>query len=294
VTTFETILLTVRDGIATITLNRPDKLNAFNARMLRELVKALDATDADDNVKAVIITGAGERAFCAGADMSAGASTFDYDTQDEEDQAPRSAKGESRDGGGIVSLRIFDSLKPVIAAINGAAVGVGITMILPADFRLATTNARFGFVFNRRGIAPESASSWFLPRLVGMPTALRWCYSGALIPAAEALQYGLVQSLHAPDALLPAAEALAHDFIDNSAPVSLALTRQMMWRMQGAEHPMEAHRLDSRAVHARGAQADAKEGVAAYLEKRKPVFPDRVSTDMPDIWRGWVPPVFDD
>jgi enoyl-CoA hydratase/carnithine racemase len=290
---FETITLECSDGVGVITLNRPDRLNAFDAQMMNDLLAAFDATDANDEVKAVVLTGAGERAFCAGADLSAGGATFDYDRRDAAEVAPASDGGENRDGGGLVSLRIFDSLKPVIAAINGAAVGVGATMILAADFRLAADKARFGFVFNRRGIAPESASSWFLPRLVGMPTALRWCYTGQLIGAAEAHAAGLVQSLHPQDQLLDAARALAREFIETSAPVSLALTRQLMWRMFGASHPMDAHRFDSRAVYARGAQEDAKEGVSAFLEKRPPVFTDTVSGDLPDIWRGWAPPTFD-
>jgi enoyl-CoA hydratase/carnithine racemase len=288
-----TVTLEVSDHVAVITLNRPERLNAFDARMMWDLVAAFDRTDQDDEVKAVILTGSGERAFCSGADLSTGASAFDYDNRDAADVAPSSAKGENRDGGGIVSLRIYDSLKPVIVAVNGAAVGVGATMILPADFRLASEHARFGFVFNRRGIAPESASSWFLPRLVGMPTALRWCYSGAFVPAAEALARGLVQSVHPQVELLAAAKALAHEFIDNSAPVSLALTRQMMWRMWGAAEPMDAHRADSRAVYRRGGQADAAEGVTAFLEKRPPAFTDTVSHDLPDIWAGRTPPEFD-
>jgi enoyl-CoA hydratase/carnithine racemase len=288
-----TVTLEVSDNVAVITLNRPETLNAFDARMMWDLVAAFDRTDEDDAVKAVILTGSGERAFCSGADLSTGANAFDYDNRDPADVAPSSAKGENRDGGGVVSLRIYDSLKPVIVAVNGAAVGVGATMILPADFRLASEKARFAFVFNRRGIAPESASSWFLPRLVGMPTALRWCYSGAFVPAAEALERGLVQSVHPQADLLPAAKALAHEFIDNSAPVSLALTRQMMWRMWGAADPMDAHRADSRAVYRRGAQADAAEGVTAFLEKRPPAFTDTVSHDLPDVWAGWTPPEFD-
>lgn len=290
---FETITLERRDRIAEITLNRPECLNAFNARMMHELVRALELTDADDDVRAVILTGAGERAFCAGADLGGGAETFNYDQLDPADQAPRSARGENRDGGGVVSLRLFDSLKPIIAAINGAAIGIGATMTLPADFRLAASSARFGFVFNKLGISPEAASSWFLPRLVGMPTALRWCYGGALINAREALDHGLVQAVHEPADLLPAARAFAREHLLNSAPVSVALTRQMMWRMLGASHPMEAHRFDSRAVYARGAQADAQEGIGAFFEKRPANFPDRVSADLPDIWKGWTAPSFD-
>jgi enoyl-CoA hydratase/carnithine racemase len=290
---FQTITLAVSDAIATITLNRPERLNAFDARMMRELIAAFDRTDKDDAVKAVVLTGAGERAFCAGADISMGAQAFDYDRRDPDDLAPLSERGESRDGAGLVSLRIFDSLKPVIAAVNGAAVGAGATMILSADFRLAAETARFAFVFNRRGIAPEAASSWFLPRLVGMPTALRWCYSGAFVPANEALEHGLVQSVHAQHELAAAATAFARSLVENSAPVSVALTRQLMWRMLGASHPMEAHRFDSRAVYARGSQADAKEGIAAFLERRAAVFSDKVSEDLPDIWRGWEQPPFD-
>jgi enoyl-CoA hydratase/carnithine racemase len=290
---FETITLAVGDGIATITLNRPERLNAFDARMMRELIAAFDRTDQDDEVRAVILTAAGERAFCAGADISMGEKAFDYDRRDPADLAPLSERGESRDGAGLVSLRIFESLKPVIAAVNGAAVGAGVTMILPADFRLAAETARFAFLFNRRGIAPEAASSWFLPRLVGMPTALRWCYTGAFVHASEALEHGLVQSVHPQKDLLPAATTFARSLVENSAPVSVALTRQLMWRMQGAAHPMDAHRFDSRAVYARGSQADAKEGIAAFLERRPAAFTDKVSKDLPDIWGGWEQPTFD-
>jgi len=222
---FETLLYSVEDGIATITLNRPDKLNAFNTTMMQELIAAFDETDADDNVKAVIITGAG-RAFCAGADLSAGAQTFDYDARGGQDQAARQEQGVHRDGGGLVTLRIYDSLKPVISACNGAAVGIGVTMQLAMDFRLASSDARYGFVFARRGINPEAASSWFLPRLVGIQTALEWCYTGRIFPAQEGLDKGLVRSVHAPEDLLPAARALAREIVDNTAPVSVAVTRQ--------------------------------------------------------------------
>ncbi|MCA3720909.1 crotonase/enoyl-CoA hydratase family protein [Phenylobacterium sp.] len=288
---FETIRLEVEDGIATLTLNRPDKLNAFNTQMMQEMIAAFDQTDADDSVRVVIVTGAG-RAFCAGADLSAGAATFDYSTRGGQDKEARTVEGVQRDGGGLLTLRIYDSLKPVIAAVNGPAVGVGVTMQLAMDIRMASTDAKYGFVFSRRGINPEACSSWFLPRLVGVQTALEWCYSGRVFPAQEAHERGLVRSLHAPDDLLPAARALAREIADNTAPVSIALTRQLIWRMAGASHPMEAHMADSRGIQARGAMADAKEGVTSFLEKRPPRYPDRVSTDLPDIWEHWSAPKF--
>lgn len=288
---FETIRLEVEDGIATLTLNRPDKLNAFNTQMMQEMIAAFDQTDADDSVRVVIVTGSG-RAFCAGADLSAGAATFDYSTRGGQDKEARTVEGVQRDGGGLLTLRIYDSLKPVIAAVNGAAVGVGVTMQLAMDIRMASTDARYGFVFSRRGINPEACSSWFLPRLVGIQTALEWCYSGRVFPAQEAHDRGLVRSLHAPEDLLPAARALAREIADNTAPVSIALTRQLIWRMAGASHPMEAHMADSRGIQARGAMADAKEGVTSFLEKRPPRYPDKVSTDLPDIWEQWSAPKF--
>jgi enoyl-CoA hydratase/carnithine racemase len=284
--TFETLLYGVEDGVALITLNRPDKLNAFNTQMMLDLIAAFDATDADDAVRVVIVTGAG-RGFCAGADLSAGAKTFDYEARSGQDRAAREHNGAHRDGGGLLTLRIFRSLKPVIAAVNGAAVGVGATMQLAMDIRLASTAARYGFVFARRGLNPEAASSWFLPHLVGVQTALEWCYTGRIFPASEALEKGLVRSVHEPDDLLPAARALAREIADNTAPVSVALTRQMLWRMLGADNPMVAHRLDSRAVQDRGRSEDAKEGVTSFLEKRPARFPNRVSTDMPDFYPWW-------
>jgi enoyl-CoA hydratase/carnithine racemase len=289
--TFETIKLEVEDGIATLTLNRPDKLNAFNTTMMKEMIQAFDVTDADDAVKVVIVTGAG-RGFCAGADLAAGAQTFDYDARGGEDKAARQEEGVHRDGGGLVTLRIYDSLKPVICAINGPAVGIGVTMQLAMDIRMASTDARFGFVFARRGINPEAASSWFLPRLVGVQTALEWCYTGRVFPAQEALDKGLVRSIHAPEDLLPAARALAREMADNCAPVSMAITRQLIWRNAGTEHPMRAHQADSRGIQSRGAAADAREGVVAFLEKRPAAFPNKVSTDMPDIWPHWKAPTF--
>ncbi|MCK7545303.1 crotonase/enoyl-CoA hydratase family protein [Marinobacter bryozoorum] len=283
---FETITLDVEDGIATITLNRPDRMNAFTLTMMDEIIAAFDQTDADDNVRAVIVTGAG-KAFCAGADLSGGADTFDYEEQKGNAPDPL-ANGITRDGGGMVSLRIFRSLKPVIGAINGAAVGVGATMSLAMDIRLASEKARYGFVFARRGIVPEAASSWFISRAVGLSTALNWCMSGRLVSADELERRGLVESVHAPEDLYPAAVAIAREIADNTAPVSVAMTRQMLWRMAGASHPMEAHQLDSRAVQARGASADAKEGVASFLEKRPAEYPNKVSSDMPAFfdWQG--------
>lgn len=276
----------VHDRVATITLHRPDQLNAFTNTMMREVIDAFDRVDADDDVRVVVVTGSG-RGFCAGADLSAGGETFSAGGSDE--QTP---VGVPRDGGGLVTLRIFECTKPVIGAINGAAVGVGATMTLPMDIRLASEQARFGFVFARRGIVPEACSSWFLPRLVGISRAAEWCYSGRVFPAAEALQGGLVRSVHAADELLPAAYEIAREIADNTAPVSVALTRQMLWRMLGASHPMEAHRVDSRGILSRGRSADAREGVVSFLEKRPPSFPDRVSDGLPDIFPDHVSPSF--
>jgi enoyl-CoA hydratase/carnithine racemase len=287
---FETITTDISDGIFTLTLNRPDRMNAFTGQMMLEMVAALDMADADDAVRAVIVTGSGERAFCAGADLGSGGATFDYAkrTGELEGGSPINADGSVdyshpgvRDAGGKLTLRIFNSKKPVIGAINGAAVGIGVTMQLPMDFRMASSSARFGFVFAKRGIVPEAASSWFLPRLVGISQALDWCYSGRVFGADEALAGGLIRSIHAPEDLLPAARAFAKELTAESAPVSVALTRQMMWRMLGAAHPMEAHKLDSRAIWSRGASGDAKEGVSSFLEKRGATYPDRVSADLP-------------
>jgi enoyl-CoA hydratase/carnithine racemase len=286
-----TILYNVADGIATITLNRPERMNAFTAEMRDDLIDAFNKTDKDDAVGAVIVTGAG-KAFCAGADLGSGGNTFNYDERADERRNSAKINGVYRDGGGMVTLRIFNSLKPVIGAINGAAVGIGVTMQLPMDIRLSSTGARFGFVFSRRGIVPEAASSWFLSRLVGMQTALEWCYTGKVFSAQEALDNRLVRSLHAPEDLLPAARALAKEIVENTAPVSIALTRQMMWRMAGAQHPMQAHQIDSRAIQSRGQAADAREGVSSFLEKRQPTYPNKVSADMPDFFPWWDEPEF--
>ena len=283
---FQDITYDVSDGIATITLHRPDKMNAFTGRMMHEIISALDQTDADDNVKAVIFTGAG-RAYCAGADLSSGGETFAKGGSD-----VQTKQGVPRDGGGLVSLRIFNSLKPVIGAINGAAVGVGVTMTLPMDIRLASDTAKFGFVFAKRGIVPEACSSYFLPRLVGIQQATEWVYTGRVFTANEALSGGLIRSVHAADDLLPAARTLAAEIAENTAPVSIALSRQMMWRMLGASHPMEAHRVDSRGIMERGKSADSKEGVMSFLEKRAAVYPDRVSDGLPEIFPNWEDPEF--
>ena len=288
---FTQIRLAVADGIATITLSRPDKLNAFTGTMMTELIAAFDATDADDAVRVVIVTGDG-RAFCAGADLSAGAATFDYEALGS--ASPVRADGTTdyshdavRDGGGRVTLRIFASLKPVIAAINGPAVGIGATMLLPMDIRIAADTARFGFVFARRGIVPEAASSWFLPRVVGIAQALEWCFSGRVFHAAEALSGGLVSRVVPAADLLAEATRIAREIADNAAPVSVALTRQMLWRMLGAASPMDAHRLDSRAIWSRGRSADAREGVTSFIAKRPPAFPDTVADGMPDFYPWW-------
>jgi len=270
----------VAEGVATITLHRPEKLNAFTHVMRDELIEAFSRADEDDAVRAVIVTGAG-RAFCAGADLSAGPSTFDYARREGLDERT------FRDGGGRVSLRLFEMKKPVIGAINGPAVGIGATMQLPMDFRLASSEARFGFVFTRRGIVPEACSSWFLPRLVGIAQALEWTLSGRVFGAEEALAGRLVSKVVAPGELIPAARAIAREIADNTAPVSVALARQMMWRMLGADHPMEAHKVDSRGILHMGRSPDVAEGVASFKEKRKPKFGMRVSRDMPPFYPWW-------
>ena len=283
---YEEIIYEVSEQIATITLNRPDKLNSFTNRMLKEIIAAFDESDADDNVRAVIVTGSG-RAFCAGADLSGGGETFAKGGSD-----VKAKTGVMRDGGGLVSLRIFESKKPVIGAINGAAVGVGVTMTLPMDIRLASTASKFGFVFAKRGIVPEAASSWFLPRIVGISQATEWCFTGRMISADEAKEARLVRSVHAPEDLLPAARAIAREIAENTAPVSVALSRQMLWRMLGADHPMQAHRVDSRAINSRGASDDAREGVMSFLEKRPANFPVKVSDGLPEVFPDWQDPQF--
>jgi enoyl-CoA hydratase/carnithine racemase len=285
---YSTLTYDVADRIATVTLSRPDQLNAFTATMMEELLDVLDCIDADDAVRAAIFTGEG-RAFCAGADLSEGTRAFHAGAEDTRINYDSEA---ARDGGGRVTLRMFRCLKPLIAAINGPAVGVGATMTLPMDVRLASETARFGFVFARRGIVPEAASSWFLPRVVGISQALDWCFSGRVFGAKEALAGGLVRSVLPAEELLPAARALAASYAESTAPVSVALLRQMMWRGLGMSDPMDAHKVDSRGIVARGRSADVKEGVASFLEKRPPDFPDRVSADMPDFFPWWREPTY--
>lgn len=284
---FTQIIYDVADGVATITLSRPEKMNAFTVQMMQEMCAAFDLVDADDAVRAVIVTGSGDRAFCAGADLTpeGGSEVFASEA------AVDSLSDERvRDSGGRLTLRIFQCKKPVIAAVNGAAVGIGATMQLAMDIRLASNSARFGFVFARRGIVPEAASSWFLPKIVGISQALEWCMTGRVFDAQEALAGGLVRSVHAPQDLLLEAMKLAREIADNTAPVAIAMTRAMLWRLSGEDHPMDAHKVDSRAIYCRSRSGDAQEGIASFLEKRPPVYPDKVSTDLPEFFPWWNEP----
>ena len=288
-TDFTQILHEAADGVATITLNRPEKMNAFTVTMMQEMCAAFDLIDADDAVRAVIVTGSGDRAFCAGADLTpdGGGQVFASGS------AVESLGDERvRDSGGRLTLRIFQCQKPVIAAVNGAAVGIGATMQLAMDMRLASDTARFGFVFARRGIVPEAASSWFLPKIVGISQALEWCMTGRVFDAREALAGGLVRSVHTPGELLAEANRLAREIADNTSPVAVAMTRAMLWRLSAEDHPMDAHKIDSRAIYRRSRSGDAQEGIASFLEKRSPVYPDKVSTDLPDFFPWWDEPVY--
>ena len=286
---YSQIKLDVVGGVATITLHRPEKMNAFTRVMMDEIIQAIDTTDADDSVRAVIVTGHGDRAFCAGADLTPedGGHVFS-DPNPVDDLSDERV----RDGGGRLTLRLFDSKKPLIGACNGVAVGVGATMQLPFDVRLASDNARFGFVFARRGITPEAASSWFLPRLVGMQTALEWCMTGRIFDAAEAHERGLVRSVHPQGELVDAAHGIAREIAENTSAVSVAMTRAMLWRLGAAGHPMDAHKIDSRAIYRLSRSEDAKEGIASFLEKRAPAYPDTVSEDMPDFYPWWEQPAY--
>ena len=286
---FTQILYDVANGVATITLNRPEKMNAFTNVMMEEMCSAFDRVDADDEVRAVIVTGSGDRAFCAGADLTpdSGGQVFASGSAVEELSDER-----VRDSGGRLTLRIFQCTKPVIAAVNGAAVGIGATMQLAMDIRLASDAARFGFVFARRGIVPEAASSWFLPKIVGISQALEWCMTGRVFDAQEALNGGLIRSVHASADLLAEAQKLAREIADNTSPVAVAMTRAMLWRLSAEAHPMDAHRIDSRAIYRRSRSGDAQEGIASFLEKRAPIYPDKVSTDLPDFFPWWDEPVY--
>jgi enoyl-CoA hydratase/carnithine racemase len=281
---YQTLRYEVADRILTLTLNRPDRMNAFTGVMCDELIAAFDRADADDTVKVVIVTGAG-RAFCAGADLERGGETWGKHSDYIAAQAATDRY--VGDGGGRVTRRIYDFNKPVIAAINGPAVGVGLTMTLAMDIRLAAPSTKLGFVFAGRGIVPEACSTWFLPRIVGISKALEWCFSARVFKSEEALDAGLLRSVHSPEELLPAARALAKEFIDNASAVSIALIRQMMWRMLSAPHPIDAHELDTVALAALGKSADAKEGITAFLEKRPAHFTDRVSTNLPPFFPWW-------
>jgi len=283
---YEQITYELNEGVVTLTMDRPEQLNAFTDQMKREMIDAFDRADTDDAVRAVIVTGRG-RGFCAGADLSGGANTFDATSRGRATDI-----SEYRDGGGQLTLRIFESKKPVIAAINGPAVGIGITMTLAMDIRLAADNSRMGFVFSRRGIVPEACSTWFLPRIVGISQALEWVYSGRVFTAEEALKGGLVRSLHGPGELLPAATAIAREIADNTSAVSVALGRQMLWRGLTADHPMKAHMADSRGILEMGKSSDVKEGVAAFLEKRAPRFAMSASKDLPDLFPWYEQPKF--
>jgi enoyl-CoA hydratase/carnithine racemase len=279
----QTIRTDLEEGCLTVTLSRPDRLNAFTEEMLVELLETLDEADADDEVRVVLFTGEG-RAFCAGADLGAGGGTFDAGRPSE--------GGAPRDGGGRLTLRLFQCRKPVIAAINGPAVGVGATMTLAMDVRIASEKARFGFVFARRGIVPEACSSWFLPRVVGISQAMEWVATGRIFPAEEALAGRLVSRVVPPDELLPAARTLAREIAENTSAVSVCLSRQLLWRMLGAAHPMEAHRMDSQGIHAMGRSPDAYEGVQSFLEKRPASFPMKVSQDLPEFFPWWEEPKY--
>jgi enoyl-CoA hydratase/carnithine racemase len=291
---FETLRYEIEDQVLLLTMNRPERLNAFNSQMQREFLEALDHADTDDEIRVVIVTGEG-RGFCAGADLSKGAETFDYDNQAEEAKADRASnegrqEGSNawlRDGGGLLSLRIYEFNKPIIAAINGPAVGVGVTMTLPMDIRIASTQARIGFVFSRRGIVPEACSSYFLPRVVGVSKALEWAYSGKVFDADEALSGGLIRSVHEPEDLLPTARAIASEIAENTSAISVTMIRHMMWRMLGADHPMEAHKVDSRGIFHLGRGADAREGVVSFLEKRPADFTMKTSEDLPEFFPWW-------
>ncbi len=286
---FSQIKYEVDGPIATITLNRPEKMNAYTRHMMREICAAMDLADGDDAVRAVIFTGAGDRAFCAGADLTPEGGGGPFSSDDPVDDL---GDDSVRDGGGRLTLRLFQSTKPLICACNGVAMGVGATMQLAMDFRLAADTARYGFVFARRGIVPEASSSWFLPKLVGISQALEWCMTGRVFGADEALRGGLVRSVHPAAELLGTARVLALEIAGNTSAVSIAMTRAMLWRLSSAEHPMMAHRVDSRSIFRLSKSADAQEGIQSFLEKREPEFPGKVTSDMPDFYPWWDEPEY--
>lgn len=281
--TYETLVYTVTDQIATIELNRPEAMNSVTLKMCEELADVFAVTNDDPDVRVVVVTGRG-KAYCAGADLSGGAETLDIEG--------RSDVSEFRDEGGLITLKIFESTKPVIGAVNGVAAGLGATMLLPMDFIMAAESARFGFVFAKRGIVPEACSTWFLPKKVGISKAAEWMYTGRMVSSAEALDAGLVRSVHTADDLLPAAYALAREIVENTAPVAVGMIRQMLWRFAGSEHPMDAHRVDSKLNFELGASADVVEGVTSFLEKRQPQFPGRLPADAPTSYPWWTDPTF--
>lgn len=287
---FTQIVLEKDGPVATITLNRPEKMNAYTRVMMDEMIRALDDTDADDAIRAVIFTGSSDRAFCAGADLTPddGARPFASNEEVAELSDPI-----VRDGGGRITLRLFQSTKPLISACNGVAVGVGATMQLPMDIRLAADNARYGFVFARRGIVPEACSSWFLPRLVGPQQALEWCMTGRIFDAQEAKAGGLVRSVHPQAELMDVARGLALEIAENTSAVSVAMTRAMLWRLPSESHPMMAHRIDSRSIYRLSRGKDAIEGVQSFLEKRPAQFPGKVTQDMPDFYPWWEEPAYE-
>ncbi|KAA1380102.1 enoyl-CoA hydratase-related protein [Aeromicrobium fastidiosum] len=284
--TYETLVLTVADRIATIELNRPEHLNSITSQMVDELVAVFAQTNDDPDVRVVVVTGRG-KAYCAGADLSGGSGSLDA-----EERGWAEEIDEFRDGGGLITLNIFASTKPVIAAVNGVAAGLGATMLLPMDFIMAAESARFGFVFAKRGIVPEACSTWFLPKKVGLSKAAEWFYTGRMVSSAEALDAGLVRSVHPDDELLPAAYALAREIVDNTSPVAVGMIRQMLWRFASSDHPMDAHRVDSRLNYELGTTPDVVEGITSFLEKRPPRFPGTLPADAPASYPWWSEPTF--
>ena len=283
---YEQIETKIEDKALIISLSRPEKLNAFTDVMMREIIDAVNLAEENNNIRAIIFTGKGEK-YCAGADLSTGEDSFNWTDKKKE------AKDIVRDAGGVLTLRLFKSTKPIIGAINGDAVGIGATMLLPMDVRIASDNARFGFVFAKRGIVPEAASSWFLPRLIGIDNALKLCYSANVIDAKTAKEINLISEITSQENLISRALQISDEFTKETSSISIALTRQMLWRMMGADHPMEAHKIDSRAVYALGKSGEAVEGIKSFFEKRPPEFPGKITEDMPDFYPWWDEKIFE-